>query len=101
MTTLDLENGRLTDDSVDTLRQHTDMLACQCPGKLLEILDSIRSFTDYSNSCIVQYPADAQTHVWLRTAAQNLDKLLCGTVMQLARMEGFVDDNNQLIPRAK
>jgi len=101
MTMLTLENGRLTETSVDTLRQYSDMLACQCPEKLLEILHSIRSFIDYSDSCIVRYPADAETHVWLRTAALNLDKLLCGTVVQLARMEGFIDDQNNLIPRSK
>jgi len=96
---LELKEGRLSEDSVTLLRQYSDMLECQCPGKLLEILDEIRNFNRYTTACIEQFPADAKTHQWLQTAALNLDSLLCGTIIQLARLEGFVNDQNQLAPR--
>jgi glutaredoxin 2 len=101
MAVLELDGGRLSADSVEQLRVHSDLLPCQCPQKLLEILDTIRGFTDYTSDCIVKYPADAETHQWLRTAALNLDKLLCGTVMQLARMEGFINEANEIVSRDK
>ena len=101
MKTLELEGGLLSESSIALLKQHSDMLQCQCPSKLLEILDVIRDFKAYTSRCIDQYPADAQTHRWLQTAALNLDKLLCGTVMQLARMEGFINDANELTSRQK
>ncbi|RYZ72606.1 MAG: hypothetical protein EOP09_02960 [Proteobacteria bacterium] len=101
MTKLEITNGRLSQSSVESLRANSDMLACQCPAKLLEILDLIRSFETYSESCIVDYPSDAKTHTWLKNQALNLDQLLCNTVIQLARMEGFVSTDNELIARSK
>lgn len=98
---LELEDGRLSPASIALLKQYSDMLECQCPGKLLGILDSIREFTTYTAACIDQYPDDARTHQWLQTASLNLDKLLCGTIIQLARMEGFVNEANELSPRHK
>jgi hypothetical protein len=101
MTALVTENGCLTKDGIETLRRYSDMIACQCPGKMLEILELIRSFEEYTIACVSTFPDDAETHQWLYKAAVNLDKLLCGTIMQLARVEGFLDENNRLIPRNK
>lgn len=99
--TLELVGGRLTENAVEILKMNSDMVECECPLKLIEILNMIRAFQSYSTECIVKYPADASTHKWLKTAAENLDTLLCSTVIQLARMEGFVNDQNELTARAR
>lgn len=98
---LEVIGGRLTARAVEILKLNSDMIECECPSKLLEILDMIRAFNSYTTECIIKYPADANTHKWLKTAAENLDSLLCNTVIQLARMEGFVDENNELTSRAR
>ncbi|WP_186645936.1 hypothetical protein [Fluviispira vulneris] len=93
------EDGRLTDDTVHLLNQYSDMIECKCPEKLLQILTEVRAFKNYTHSCIELYPDDAKVHHWLKSSADNLDKLLSATLLQLARMEGFIDENNVIKPR--
>lgn len=98
-TELTSSGGKLTDTAAQALFNHRDMIACECPGKLIEILNSIRDFQKYTASCIQDYPKDADTHRWLLGAAENLDALLSNTILQLARMEGFIDGENQIVDR--
>lgn len=88
---LAMEDGRLSAESLAVLGQNADMLECRCPTKLIEILHVIRAFTAYTDECIAKYPQDAKTHQWLRGAGANLDRLVGNTLVQLARMEGYID----------
>lgn len=93
------EGNRLTTESLQQLTQHADMIECQCPTHLIDILNKIRAFSDYTTECIQKYPNDQATHKWLAGAALNLDTLLSTTIVQLARHEGFIDENNNFISR--
>ncbi|BBH52562.1 hypothetical protein [Fluviispira sanaruensis] len=93
------EDGRLTDETVHLLSQNSDMIECKCPEKLLHILAVVRDFKSYTVNCIDLYPNDAKVHLWLKSSADNLDKLLSATLLQLARMEGFIDENNHIKSR--
>jgi hypothetical protein len=93
------DGNRLTGEALTTLREHADMIQCECPTHLIDILEKIREFKSYTHSCIEKFPADAKTHAWLYESAQNLDSLLSGTIAQLARFEGFIDDQNQFTAR--
>lgn len=100
MSALRTDRGTLTSQAVTELRKHADMLDCECPTHLLAILERVREFERYTTSCIERYPEDAGTHQWLKAAASNIDSLLSATVVQLARIEGFVDDQNRLVERS-
>lgn len=93
------DRGALTAQAVTQLREHADMLECECPHHLLGILEQVRAFEKYTTECIARFPEDAGTHQWLLNAAFNIDTLLSATVVQLARIEGFVDAKNELIAR--
>ncbi len=94
-----LKNGCLTVESLGKLEKYTDLIECECPAHLMAILDKVRAFDAYTTECITKFPNDAKTHKWLQTAARNVDALLSSTILQLARMEGFVDEQNEFVPR--
>ncbi len=91
--------GKLTEKTIKELKQHSDMLECKCPTKLLEIIELINQFESYTDECIKNYPQDKNTHEWLKYSAININKLLSATLLQLARLEGFIDENNLICNR--
>jgi hypothetical protein len=94
-----LINGCLTQEALENLEKYADLIECECPGHLIEILNKVRDFRTYTKSCVELYPDDAKTHIWLESAARNIDAMLSNTILQLARMEGFINDANELVPR--
>lgn len=95
-----VEDGvQVSDEAAEELRKHADMIECQCPNKLLDILEVVRDFERYTENCIEKYPEDRDTHKWLKSSAINLDQLLSTTLIQLARIEGFIDEENKIVDR--
>ena len=93
------DNGYLTDVALKELEKHVDMIDCECPTYLIRILNQVREFNDYTTECIKKYPKDVATHMWLQTSAKNIDAMLSNTIVQLARMEGFIDEKNDFVNR--
>ena len=93
--------NQISAEAVMELEKHADMIECQCPNKLVGILQHVREFTDYTDECIEKYPEDSDTHKWLKSSAINIDQLLSTTIIQLARLEGFIDENNQFVDRGE
>lgn len=97
-----VEDGlQISQEAANELKKHADMIECECPNKLLDILEVVRDFTAYTEDCIEKYPEDRDTHKWLKSSAINLDQLLSTTLIQLARYEGFIDANNQITDRKR
>lgn len=95
-----VEDGvQVSDEAAEELRKHADMIECQCPNKLLDILEVVRDFERYTENCIEKYPEDRDTHKWLKSSAINLDQLLSTTLIQLTRIEGFIDEENKIVDR--
>ena len=94
-------DNRLSENAVIELGAKSDMIECECPARLLAILKEVRDFAQYTEGCIAQYPNDAKTHQWLHGCAVNLDTLLSSTIAQLARFEGYIDQNNDIQTRKK
>ncbi|RYZ83764.1 MAG: hypothetical protein EOP06_19330 [Proteobacteria bacterium] len=94
-----VKNGCITDDALASLKNYSDLIECECPNHLMAILDEVRKFQAYTTECITKYPKDASTHRWLQSAATNVDVLLSNTIVQLARMEGFIGSDNNFVSR--
>jgi len=95
------DGNQISEEAVKKLREHADMIECECPTKLMEILDKVREFTEYTTECIEKYPEDRDTHKWLKSSSMNLDQLLSTTIVQLARFEGFINENNEIVDRGE
>lgn len=95
------DGSQISDQAIIELEKHADMIECQCPNKLIELLRQVREFRDYTTECIEKYPEDRDTHKWLRSSAINIDQLLSTTIIQLARFEGFIDGENRIVDRGE
>lgn len=93
------DGSQISEEAVQELSKHADMIECECPQKLIEILGHVRSFTAYTEECIEKYPEDRATHKWLKSSSTNLDHLISTTLIQLARFEGFINENNEIVER--
>lgn len=91
------DNQLLTKIGSEELVRRASIIACECPRHLISILDKIREFQEYEKSCINRLPQDKETHEWLYQSARNLDQMLSATIVQLARLEGMVDEQNRFI----
>lgn len=94
-----IKNGSITSEALKTLEAYSDLIECECPNHLMAILAEVRKFQAYTNGCIEKYPRDAATHKWLLSASKNVDALLSKTIVELARMEGFINEENNFVPR--
>jgi len=89
--------GILTDQAMETFKNLGDSVSCECPAHLVGLLKSVKEFTQYQETCLIQKPADENIHNWLKSTSVNLEHLLSSTIMTLARMEGLLDENNNII----
>lgn len=94
------DGSQISKEAIEELQKHTDMIECQCPNRLIQVLEMVRDFTDYTTECIEKYPDDEATHRWLRSSSLNIDQLLSTTLIQLARMEGFINEHNEIVERS-
>ncbi|WP_340104039.1 hypothetical protein [Rhodohalobacter sp. 8-1] len=95
------DGNQISEEAAKELQKHADMIECQCPNKLIDILRTVRDFIDYTDDCIEKYPEDRDTHKWLKSSAINIDQLLSTTIIQLARLEGFIDEDNRFVNRGE
>ena len=72
-------------------------LACECPRHLVDILAKVREFQQYELKCQNSSEKDRATHEWLYQAAINIDQMLSATIIQLARLEGMIDEQNRIV----
>lgn len=93
------DGSQISEEAVEELKKHADMIECECPARLMEILDDVREFTAYTEQCIEKYPEDKATHKWLKSSSMNLDQLISTTLIQLARYEGFINEDNEIVDR--
>ena len=91
------EKGIVSDEAIEALISKATNVSCQCPGHLIEIFRSIQAFTEYQKNCINTKPQDENIHNWLRETSVNLEHILSNTIITLARMEGMIDENDQII----
>lgn len=90
------KSGLITEEALKQLQERSTDVSCQCPGQLIEILRSVQAFTEYQRNCINQTPQDEMIHQWLETTSVNLEHILSNTILTLARLEGMIDENNQI-----
>ncbi|MEB3336920.1 MAG: hypothetical protein VKJ46_05610 [Leptolyngbyaceae bacterium] len=89
--------SELSDELLLEICEAADVIACECPGYLAQLLSQVRAFRSYTTSCIEQFPEDAETHRWLIQQAQQVEKLLLETIAELMRREDLLDEANYIL----
>lgn len=89
--------GLITSEALENLGRRASDVSCECPGHLIEIYRKVQAFTEYQKNCLNQTPQDELIHHWLETTSINMEHILSNTIITLARMEGMIDNNNQIV----
>lgn len=90
------DDGLISDEAIEILKRKAPDVSCQCPGHLIDIYRSIQAFTEYQKNCLNMKPQDELIHKWLESTSMNLEHILSNSILTLARLEGMIDDQNQI-----
>ncbi|MDD0854013.1 hypothetical protein HBN50_12950 [Halobacteriovorax sp. GB3] len=90
------EKGILSLDAINMLEKASSVTSCECPRHLIELLKTAKEFTKYQDDCLIEKPHDQHTHEWLKATSINLEHFISSAIVNLARMEGIIDENNQI-----
>ena len=91
------KDGLISDEAVELLKKRSPDVSCQCPSHLIDIFRSVQAFTEYQKNCLNAKPQDEQIHRWLEVTSVNLEHILSNSIVMLARMEGMIDENNDIV----
>lgn len=91
------ETQLITDYAKKEILEKASVLACECPRHLVDILEKVREFQQYELKCQNSSEKDREVHEWLYQAAINIDQMLSATIIQLARLEGMIDEQNRIV----
>ena len=89
--------GLITPEAVEALNKRAPDVSCECPGQLIEIYRTVKAFTEYQKNCINEGPQDELIHKWLESTSLNLEHILSNSIITLARMEGMIDNENNIV----
>ena len=92
------DHSCLTPEATHDILHLASKLACECPRHLIIILNAVREFKAYEQSCGIKNPKDLAVHQWLESSAVNFDQMISATISQLARLEGMIDEQNCIVP---
>jgi hypothetical protein len=84
------------DEQLLAICEAADVIACECPSYLVQILNQVREFRRYTKECIDHFPDNAATHHWLSEQVNQVEMLLCLTIYELLQKENLIDEDNQL-----
>lgn len=87
----------LSDEALLEICKAAEVIACECPGYLARILRQVRTFRHYTTNCIEQFPSDAETHTWLAERAEEVEKIIWQTMVELMYKEELIDDSEQIL----
>ncbi len=91
-----IQLDELSDEALLEICRAAEVIACECPGYLARILRQVRSFRNYTTSCIEQFPEDEETHRWLDSRAAKVEDLLFETMIELMKREDLINDERQI-----
>ena len=85
-----------SEEQLIAISEAADVIACQCPGYLVQLIQQVRKFRHYTSDCMERFPEDAETHEWLSDRASQLESLLSQTIIELMQKEDLIDEQNQV-----
>ncbi|MBW4470986.1 MAG: hypothetical protein KME45_11370 [Stenomitos rutilans HA7619-LM2] len=87
----------VSDEALVEICRAAEVVACECPGYLARLLRQVRTFRNYTMTCIEQFPQDAETHFWLAEQGAKVEALLHQTMIELMQKEELIDDSEHIL----
>ncbi len=91
------KRGILREEILDEFSKYGNNVSCECPTHLVALLKQAKEFTKYQENCLIEKPQDETIHEWLKATSINLEHMLSSTIVNLARMEGIIDEENKFV----
>ncbi|TCO80669.1 MerR-like DNA binding protein [Plasticicumulans lactativorans] len=82
---------RYDTDALERIAATTPSLACECPHHLVDLVNSLAAFEDYSAACEHRNPDDAVLHAYLHATTAQARALMEEALTRVARAEGLID----------
>ncbi len=91
--------GIITKEALEKLKEVAPNVSCECPAYLIKIYELVKEFSDYQEECLNETPQDVLIHEWLKSSSQNIEHIVSNTIVTLARLEGMITSENEIIKR--
>ncbi|MBL1174297.1 hypothetical protein [Pantanalinema sp. GBBB05] len=85
-----------SDTQLQMICETADVITCECPAHLVELLRKVRRFRRYTASCADLSPEEAETHRWLADQTSRVEKLLSQILFEFMQREELLDEQSQL-----
>jgi len=85
-----------SDDQLVAICEAADVIACECPSYLVQLLKEVKEFRRYTTECGERFPDNSDSHHWLSNRASQLEKLLSQTIYEFFQKENLLDEDNRI-----
>lgn len=86
-----------SDEQLQTICEAAEVIACECPSHLVDLLRRVRNFRRYTREdCLEIVPAEAETHYWLSDQILQIETSLSQVLIELMQREQLFNDCQQV-----
>lgn len=86
-----------SDEQLQTICETADVIACECPAHLVDLLRRVRRFRRYTREdCLELVPEEAETHYWLSDQVLQVETALAQILLEFMQREQLFDDRQQI-----
>lgn len=85
-----------SDEQLLIICETADVIACECPARLVGLLREVRRFRQYTLGCIEKWPESIEIHEWLASRVSDLEAELAKVLYEFMAKEDLLDEQGQL-----
>lgn len=86
-----------SDEQLQIICESADVIACECPAHLVDLVRRIRRFRRYTGEdCLELVPEAAETHYWLSNQILQIETALLQVLIEFMEREQLFDDRQQI-----
>lgn len=89
-------NSAFSDAQLQVICETANVIACECPAQLVDLLRKVREFRYYTTDCIRIAPEETEIHQWLGSEILQVESLLSEIIVEFMRREGLLDQQQEL-----
>lgn len=85
-----------SDDQLLVICEIADVIACECPARLVGLLREVRKFRQYTLSCIEKWPESTEMHEWLAGEIAGIEDQLTTVMYEFMAKENLLNEQGYL-----
>jgi hypothetical protein len=89
-------SSQLSNDQLIAICEIANVISCNCPSRLVQLLQQVKEFSQYTEECVTQFPEDVETHRWLQENITDVENQLMTIMIEFLRRENLLNEKNEL-----